>query len=95
MPRRHLANENDHENLSAIIKPYKKNKRTRFYLLKFLTPVLVVINYLKGCQSLLLFVKLTVIFLLFRALINTTKDDGRSLFITMPFSHQMAPLYFA
>jgi len=35
------------------------------------------------------------IFLLFRALINITKDDGRSLFITMPFIHQMAPLYFS
>jgi len=34
-------------------------------------------------------------FLLFRALINITKDDGGSVFITMPFIHQMAPLYFA
>jgi len=23
------------------------------------------------------------------------KNDGRSLFITMPFIHQLAPLYFA
>jgi len=44
---------------------------------------------------LLLFVKLTDSFLLFRALINITKDDGRSLFITMPVIHQMAPLYLA
>jgi len=30
-----------------------------------------------------------------RALISIAKDDGRSLFITMPFIHQMAPFYFA
>jgi len=29
------------------------------------------------------------------ALIDITKDDGRSLFITMSFIHQMPPLYFA
>jgi len=47
MPRRHLVNENDHENIlfSALIKPYKKQTK-RSYLLKFLTPVMVVINYL-------------------------------------------------
>jgi len=44
---------------------------------------------------LLLFVNLTVILLLFRALINLTKDDGRSLFITKHFIHQIAPFYFA
>jgi len=32
---------------------------------------------------------------IFRALINITKDDGRSSFITMLFIHQMAPLCFA
>jgi len=31
----------------------------------------------------------------FRVLINITKDDGRSLFITKPFIYQMAQLYFA
>jgi len=75
MPRRHVANENDH--------------------LNFLTPVIVVINYFIMTLVIVLFVKLTVIFLLFKALINTTKNDGRSLFITMPFIHQMAPFYFA
>jgi len=45
MLRRHLANENDQKTFSTLIKRYKKlNKRS--YLLKFLTPVMVVINYL-------------------------------------------------
>jgi len=43
MLQRHLANENDHENI--LIKLYKKTNK-RSYLLKFLTPVMVVINYL-------------------------------------------------
>jgi len=38
-------------------------------------------------------VKTTTIFLLFKALINITEDDDRPLFITMPFIRQMAPFY--
>jgi len=35
-----------------------------------------------------------ILFYFLRALINMTKDDGRKLFITMPFIYLMAPLYF-
>jgi len=44
MQRRHLANKNDEENSLCPMKPYRKpNKRS--HLLKFLTPVVAVINY--------------------------------------------------
>jgi len=45
-------------------------------------------------MSLLLFVKSTDFFLLFRALINITKHDGQSIFITIPVIHQIVPLCF-
>jgi len=38
-----LVNESDNETFSAIMKPYIK-RNGRSYLLKFLTPVMVVIN---------------------------------------------------
>jgi len=58
---------------SAFIKLYKKPNELS-YLLNFLTPVTVVINYLIE----LLFVKLNVIFFTFYrlALPNVMKDDG-------------------
>jgi len=74
---------------SVLIKLCKKPNE-RSYLVKFLTPVMVVINYPHSAAICLI----NCDFLRFRALINITKDDGRSLFITMHFIHQMAPLYF-
>jgi len=95
MPRRHLATENDRENILCLIKLYKKPNE-RSYSLKFLTPVMLILIASQWCQLLLLFIKLSVIFFYFLELfINITKDDGRSLFITMLFIHQMAPPYSA
>jgi len=56
---------------------------------------MVVINYLTVMSVIVVICQINCDFLLVRALINVTKDDGRSLFITMPFIHQMAPLNFA
>jgi len=42
---------------------------------------MVAINYLTMMSVIVLNVKLTQLFLLFKALINITKDDVRSLFI--------------
>jgi len=75
---------------SAPIKPCKKPNE-HFYLLKFLTPVMVVIIYLTTMSVIAVICDFVS---LFRALINITKDDGRSLFITKHFIYQMAPLYF-
>jgi len=44
MLQRHLANEMTMKTCSALIRPYKKPNE-RSYLLKFLTSVMVVINY--------------------------------------------------
>jgi len=95
MPRRHLATENDRENIICLIKPYKKpNKRS--YLVKFLTSVMVVINYLTTMSVIVVICYINCdLFYFLRALINITKDNGQSLFITMPLIHQMALLYFA
>jgi len=80
---------------SALTKPYKRANE-RSYLLKFLTPVTVVINYHTSTSVIVVFCCTKCDFLsLFGAFINITKDDGGSLFITMPFIHQMATLLFA
>jgi len=58
---------------------------------------MLVINYLTILSVIVVicYINSTVILLFFRALINITKDDGGSLFITMTFIHQIVPLYFA
>jgi len=63
----------------VILCPYQTSKYS--YFLNFLTLVMVVIEVAD--------------FLLFKALINVTRDDGWSLSVTMRYIHQMAPPYFA
>jgi len=74
---------------------HTKKPNERHDLLKFLTPVMVVINYLTMMLVIVVIWLINCDFLRFRALINITKDDNRSLFITRPFIHQMAPSYIA
>jgi len=57
--------------------------------------MMTAINYLTMISVIVVIYQINCDFLLLGALINITKDDGRSLFITMPFIQQMAPLHFA
>jgi len=58
-----------------------------------MTPVTVVINYLTMMSDIVVICSITCVFFNFKALIDVTKDDGRSLYIIMPFIHQMPPLF--
>jgi len=78
---------------SAIMKPYKQSNE-HFYLLNFFTTKMVVINYRTMMSVIVVICQINCDSFYFLE-INITKDDGRSLFINMPFVHQIAPLYFA